>query len=64
VPSALFHGVAEGVCSVFRDELYRLAVATGKGRQGLQRVLADRGWLDYFDYNTVAPMRRRASLIH
>jgi phosphoglycolate phosphatase len=53
VPSALFHGVAEGL-QCFRDEGYRLAVATGKGRQGLQRVLADRGWLDYFDYSRCA----------
>ena len=52
-PSALFHGVAEGL-EAFRAEGYRLAVATGKGRHGLQRVLADRGWLDYFDYSRCA----------
>lgn len=52
-PSALFHGVAEGL-EAFRAEGYRLAVATGKGRHGLQRVLADRGWLNYFDYSRCA----------
>lgn len=52
-PSALFKGVAEGLAS-FRAQGYRLAVATGKGRHGLQRVLADRGWLDYFDYSRCA----------
>jgi phosphoglycolate phosphatase len=47
-PSALFPGVAEAL-EVFRAAGYRLAVATGKGRNGLQRVLAQRGWLNYFD---------------
>lgn len=47
-PSALFDGVAESL-EAFRAEGYRLAVATGKSRSGLQRVLAGRGWLDYFD---------------
>ncbi len=47
-PSALFPGVAEGL-EAFRGQGYRLAVATGKGRHGLQRVLAGRGWLNYFD---------------
>lgn len=52
-PSPLFQGVAEGL-EAFRAEGYRLAVATGKGRHGLQRVLAGRGWLDYFDYSRCA----------
>lgn len=52
-PSPLFYGVAEGLLA-FRAEGYRLAVATGKGRPGLDRVLADRGWLDYFDYSRCA----------
>lgn len=52
-PSPLFYGVADGL-QAFRAEGYRLAVATGKGRNGLQRVLADRGWLDYFDYSRCA----------
>jgi phosphoglycolate phosphatase len=47
-PSALFPGVAEAL-EVFRAAGYLLAVATGKGRHGLQRVLAGRGWLNYFD---------------
>mgnify|MGYP000713297542 CR=1 FL=1 len=52
-PSPLFYGVAEAL-QAFRAEGYRLAVATGKGRHGLDRVLADRGWLDYFDYSRCA----------
>ncbi|MDM8347853.1 HAD-IA family hydrolase [Pseudomonas sp. sp1636] len=47
-PSALFPGVAEAL-GLFRAQGYRLAVATGKSRHGLQRVLEGRGWLDYFD---------------
>jgi phosphoglycolate phosphatase len=47
-PSALFPGVAEAL-EAFRSAGYRLAVATGKGRHGLQRVLAGQGWLNYFD---------------
>lgn len=31
-----------------------MAVATGKGRNGLHRVLADKGWLDYFDVTRCA----------
>ncbi|MGH8351907.1 MAG: HAD-IA family hydrolase [Pseudomonas sp.] len=52
-PSALFPGVAEAL-EGFRAEGYRLAVATGKSRHGLQRVLAGRGWLDYFDITRCA----------
>ncbi len=52
-PSALFAGVAESL-EVFRAAGYRLAVATGKGRHGLERVLAGRGWLDYFDVTRCA----------
>lgn len=47
-PSSLFAGVAESL-EVFRQQGYLLAVATGKGRHGLDRVLQGRGWLDYFD---------------
>ena len=47
-PSALFPGVAEAL-EAFRVAGYRLAVATGKGRNGLRRVLEQRGWLNYFD---------------
>lgn len=47
-PSPLFPGVAEAL-EAFRAAGYRLAVATGKGRHGLQRVLQGHGWLNYFD---------------
>lgn len=52
-PSPLFVGVEESL-EVFREQGYRLAVATGKGRNGLNRVLADKGWLDYFDITRCA----------
>jgi len=52
-PSALFAGVAEAL-ERFRADGYRLAVATGKTRHGLQRVLQGRGWLDYFDVTRCA----------
>ena len=47
-PSPLFAGVVEAL-SAFRQEGRLLAVATGKGRPGLQRVLQAHGWHDYFD---------------
>lgn len=52
-PSPLFEGVRESLAA-FRDQGYRLAVATGKGRNGLRRVLEDKGWLDYFDITRCA----------
>ena len=52
-PSALFPGVAESLES-FRDQGYRLAVATGKSRRGLHKVLEGHGWLDYFDITRCA----------
>ena len=52
-PSALFADVAETLDG-FRAQGYRLAVATGKTRHGLQRVLQGRGWLDYFDVTRCA----------
>lgn len=52
-PSPLFDGVQESL-ELFRKQGYRLAVATGKGRHGLQRVLADKGWQDYFDVTRCA----------
>ena len=52
-PSALFPGVEEALES-FRRQGYRLAVATGKTRRGLHRVLEGRGWLDYFDITRCA----------
>ncbi|AYC33411.1 HAD family hydrolase [Pseudomonas cavernae] len=52
-PSRLFAGVGEAL-EAFRSEGYRLAVATGKSRRGLDAVLAGRGWLDYFDVTRCA----------
>lgn len=52
-PSALFPGVVESL-EAFRSAGYRLAVATGKTRRGLDRVLASYGWLDYFDVTRCA----------
>lgn len=52
-PSALFPGVAESLAA-FREQGYQLAVATGKGRRGLHRVLEGHGWLDYFDVTRCA----------
>jgi phosphoglycolate phosphatase len=42
-PSPLFEGVVESL-DAFRAEGYRLAVATGKARRGLDRVLKANGW--------------------
>lgn len=47
-PSPLFEGVVESL-EAFRAEGYRLAVATGKARRGLDRVLKANGWEGYFD---------------
>jgi len=52
-PSSLFAGVADALAA-FRAEGYQLAVATGKSRHGLQRVLVGYGWLDYFDITRCA----------
>lgn len=52
-PSALFPGVAQSL-QAFRAAGYALAVATGKSRHGLHRVLQGRGWLDYFDITRCA----------
>ncbi|PAU64047.1 HAD-IA family hydrolase [Pseudomonas indica] len=52
-PSALFPGVVESL-GAFRQAGYRLAVATGKSRRGLNHVLAGHGWLDYFDVTRCA----------
>lgn len=46
-PSALFPGVVESL-DAFKAAGYRLAVATGKARRGLDRVLKAHGWEDYF----------------
>lgn len=52
-PSPLFDGVLESLLA-FRAQGYRLAVATGKSRRGLDRVLAGHRWLDFFDITRCA----------
>ncbi|UVJ42704.1 HAD-IA family hydrolase [Pseudomonas sp. LS1212] len=52
-PSPLFPGVLESL-EAFRADGYRLAVATGKARRGLDRVLKAHGWEDYFDITRAA----------
>jgi len=52
-PSKLFDGVLESL-ETFRAEGYRMAVATGKARRGLDRVLKAHGWTDYFDATRAA----------
>ncbi|RPR65426.1 HAD-IA family hydrolase [Pseudomonas aeruginosa] len=52
-PSRLFPGVAEAMVH-FREAGFRLAVATGKSRRGLDRVLAGHGWSDFFDITRCA----------
>jgi len=47
-PVLLFPGVREAL-DAWRAEGYRLAVATGKGRGGLERMLRSHDLLDYFD---------------
>ncbi|WP_407296315.1 HAD-IA family hydrolase [Stutzerimonas zhaodongensis] len=53
VPSPLFPGVVQAL-ERFRDQGHLLAVATGKGRRGLDRVLAGHGWADFFDVTRCA----------
>ena len=52
-PSPLFAGVKESL-EAFRERGYRLAVATGKARRGLDRVLGAHGWEDFFDITRAA----------
>ncbi len=52
-PSPLFEGVVQSLAA-FRAEGYQLAVATGKARRGLDRVLKAHGWEDYFDITRAA----------
>ena len=52
-PSPLFAGVRESL-EVFRAQGYRLAVATGKARRGLDRVLKAHGWEEFFDITCAA----------
>ncbi|WP_120993964.1 HAD-IA family hydrolase [Stutzerimonas urumqiensis] len=52
-PSPLFPGVAHSLQRL-RAAGYRLAVATGKSRRGLDRALRDHGWDGYFDITRCA----------
>lgn len=52
-PSPLFEGVYASLLA-FREQGYRLAVATGKSRRGLERVLVGHGWQDFFDITRCA----------
>lgn len=52
-PSQLFEGVTESL-EYFRQQGYQLAVATGKARRGLDRVLAANGWQNFFDASRAA----------
>ena len=52
-PSPLFAGVADTL-EAFRADGYRLAVATGKARRGLDRVLKVQGWERFFDVTRAA----------
>ncbi|MDO7902854.1 HAD family hydrolase [Pseudomonas sp. K1(2024)] len=56
-PSPLFEGVSQSL-EVFRAQGYRLAVATGKARRGLDRVLKANGWEDFFDITRAADETR------
>lgn len=56
-PSPLFPGVLEAL-DAFRAEGYRLAVATGKARRGLDRVLRANGWENFFDITRAADESR------
>lgn len=52
-PSPLFVGVVESL-EAFRAQGYRLAVATGKARRGMDRVLKAHGWERFFDVTRAA----------
>jgi phosphoglycolate phosphatase len=52
-PSPLFAAVRESL-QAFRQQGYKLAVATGKARRGLDRVLQSNGWTEFFDITRAA----------
>lgn len=56
-PSPLFPGAREGL-EAFRRAGYRLAVATGKARRGLDRVLKAHGLETFFDITRAADETR------
>lgn len=56
-PSPFYPGVQEAL-EHYRSAGYQLAVATGKSRQGLHRVLSGHKMLDYFDITRCADETR------
>lgn len=52
-PAVLYPGVAQTL-QALRERGHVLAVATGKGRVGLDRALAAQGWEDFFDITRCA----------
>lgn len=56
-PSAFYPGVMDALTE-YRDAGYQLAVATGKSRQGLHRVLSGHNMVDYFDITRCADETR------
>ncbi|MEB0041859.1 MULTISPECIES: HAD-IA family hydrolase [unclassified Pseudomonas] len=52
-PSPLFADVVDSLAA-FRADGYQMAVATGKSRRGLDRVLKAHGWQDYFEITRAA----------
>lgn len=52
-PSVFFPGVEDGLRAM-REQGYQLAVATGKSRRGLQRILQATGWETFFDITRCA----------
>lgn len=53
VPSPLFEDVVQSLAE-FRAAGYQMAVATGKSRRGLDRVLKAHGWENYFEITRAA----------
>lgn len=56
-PSAFYPGVMDAL-DLYRSAGYQLAVATGKSRRGLHRVLSGHKMLDYFDITRCADETR------
>ena len=56
-PSELFEGV-ETLLSALNERGHYLAIATGKGRQGLEQALDETGLRDYFHYSRCADESR------
>ncbi len=52
-PAALFDGAFDGL-GLLKKDGFRLAVATGKSRRGLDRVLAETGLLSHFELTKCA----------